>query len=164
MRKLIVGALMFALFAPLGIAYSPQERGDHRDKNDRGRAKQDNRGADARHDDHGAVAVRDDHRTIAVRHDYSRERIVPGHAYPHGRYEQVRHSFAAVSFDVRTRRVVLADHSGWVVAPYDVARCRDWRWGDDTVFVYDDDTHPGWYLLFNARLGRYAHVEFLGGR
>jgi len=28
--------------------------------------------------------------------------------------------------------------------------------------VYDDDRHPGWYLLFNARLGRYVHVEFFG--
>lgn len=155
MRKLFAGALVLALFAPLGYAYSAQERGKDHDKHDRGRAKQDNHRADAKHDDHRAFA---DH------HDYSRERVVPGHTYPHGRYEQVRHSFAAVSFDVRTRRVVLADHSGWVVAPYDVARCRDWRWGDDTVFVYDDDTHPGWYLLFNARLGRYAHVEFLGGR
>jgi hypothetical protein len=48
------------------------------------------------------------------------------------------------------------------MAPYDRDRCRDWRWDRDDVYVYDDDAHPGWYLLFNARLGRYVHVEYFG--
>jgi hypothetical protein len=30
------------------------------------------------------------------------------------------------------------------------------------VYVYDDDHHSGWYLLFNARLGRTVHVEYFG--
>src|SRR6266700_1496476 len=53
-------------------------------------------------------------------------------------------------------------HSNWVVANYDLDRCRDWEWDRDRVYVYDDDHHPGWYLLFNARLGRYVHVEYFG--
>ena len=47
---------------------------------------------------------------------------------------------------------------------YDLNRCRDWQWDRDQVYVYDDDHHPGWYLLFNSRLGGYVHVEFSGVR
>jgi hypothetical protein len=72
--------------------------------------------------------------------------------------------FISVSIDYRTRRALLYDRSTWVVAPYDIDRCRDWEWDRDSVFVYDDDQHPGWYLLFNSRLGRYVHVEFAGIR
>ena len=64
--------------------------------------------------------------------------------------------------DYRTRHVFLYDNSDWVVASYDVDHCRDWEWERDRVYVYDDDHHPGWYLLFNARLGRYVHVEYFG--
>ena len=85
-----------------------------------------------------------------------------GRAYPHGRYEHVRSDFIARRMDFRTRRVELYDNSSWVVATYDVDRCRDWQWDRDRVYVYDDDHHPGWYLLFNARLGRYVHVEYFG--
>src|SRR6266404_2215526 len=38
----------------------------------------------------------------------------------------------------------------------------NWDSDRDRVYVYDDDHHPGWYLLFNARLGRYVHVEYFG--
>ena len=89
-------------------------------------------------------------------------RIQPGRAYPHGRYEHVRSDFIARRMDFRTRRVELYDNSSWVVASYDLDRCRDWQWDRDRVYVYDDDHHPGWYLLFNARLGRYVHVEYFG--
>jgi hypothetical protein len=49
-----------------------------------------------------------------------------------------------------------------VVASYEVDHCRDWQWDRDQVYVYDDDHHPGWYLLFNARLGHHVHVEYFG--
>ena len=81
---------------------------------------------------------------------------------PHGRYDHVREVFVARRFDYRTRHIFLYDNSDWVVASYDVDRCRDWQWDRDQVYVYDDDHHPGWYLLFNARLGRYVHVEYFG--
>src|SRR5580693_1923149 len=99
---------------------------------------------------------RDDYRDWDDDHD----RIRPGHAYPYGRYVHVKEVFIARRIDYRTRRVVLYDDSNWVVANYDLDRCRDWEWDRDRVYVYDDDHHPGWYLLFNARLGRYVHVEY----
>jgi len=57
-----------------------------------------------------------------------------------------------------------AEIAATIVTDYDLARCRDWAWDRDEVYVYDDDHHPGWYLLFNSRLGRYVHVEYFGGR
>ena len=94
--------------------------------------------------------------------DYDGERVRPGHYYPRGRYPYVRKVIVVRGFDPRTRHIILYDQSNWVVAPYDVARCRDWNWDRDSVYVYDDDRYPGWYVLFNSRLGRYVHVEFFG--
>jgi hypothetical protein len=96
--------------------------------------------------------------------DYDHDRIQPGRHYPHGRYEHVKQRYVVRTFDVRNRNIILYDRSNWVVATYDVPHCRDWQWDRDEVYVYDDDHHPGWYLLFNARLGRYVHVEFAGVR
>jgi hypothetical protein len=170
MRKLILTAL-FLFLAGTVAASVPQGHKDRDDRDDRddrhdngkhkGQEKHEDRDDD-RHDNGKHKGWDNPHNPHYDHWDADRDRVRPGHSYPYGRYEHVRDVYVARRIDYRTRRVVLYDNSNWVVASYDLDRCRDWEWERDRVYVYDDDHHPGWYLLFNARLGRYVHVEYFG--
>jgi len=165
MRKILAGMLFVAVAGTLSIAAPRQDHDDHHDNGKhKGWDKHEDRGGDGDRHDNGKHkgwykhGERDDYRDWDDDHD----RIRPGRSYPYGRYDHVKVVIIARRIDYRTRRVVLYDNSNWVVASYDLDRCRDWEWERDRVYVYDDDHHPGWYLLFNARLGRSVHVEYFG--
>jgi hypothetical protein len=161
MRKIIAGTLFMALAGTLAISAPRQDRDDHGDKGKhKGQEKHEDR--DDRHDNGKHKGWDNPHNPHYRDWDSDHDRIRPGHAYPYGRYGHVKEVFVARRIDYHTRRVVLYDNSNWVVASYDLNRCRDWEWERDRVYVYNDDHHPGWYLLFNARLGRTVHVEYFG--
>src|SRR2546425_458400 len=158
MRKILAAATLLGMTLTPVFALPQRDRDDQGDRDEhRGRRERDD---DERHDrgKHKGWYKHDEYRDW----DYDHDRWRPGHAYPRGRYVEVRHAWQCRRFDVRARQVILYDRSTWVIASYDVPRCRDWAWDRDVVYVYDDDHHPGWYLLFNARLGRYVHVEYFG--
>src|SRR5215469_12074258 len=170
MRRMTAAMLFLALSGSLGFA-SPQRGRDDDDRDDNGRHKgwyKHDRDDDDwdRHDNGRHRGWDNPHNPHYYRWDYGDDddRIRLRYRYPYGRYDHVRRVYIVRAYEPRVRRIILYDHSAWIVAYYDVPRCRDWDWGRDEVYVYDDDYHPGWYLLFNPRLGRSVHVEFWGVR
>ena len=167
MRRMTAAMLFLALLGSLGFALPQRDRDDdghHDNGKHKGWSKHDREDDGDRHDNGRHEGWDNPRNPHYSRWDYDDDRIHPRHRYPYGRYDHVREVFVVRTYEPGVRRVILYDRSSWIVANYDAPRCRDWDWGRDKVYVYDDDHHPGWYLLFNARLGRYVHVEFSGIR
>jgi hypothetical protein len=88
-----------------------------------------------------------------------------GHPYEHGHFARL-----GPSFRYHVARIDRDRHMFWLpggfsfeIAAWDWPVSANWCWdcGDDFV-VYDDTGHPGWYLVYDSRLGSYVHATFMG--
>jgi len=108
MRKILMGIWFMALAGTLSIAAPPQDRDDHRDRDDRhdnGKHKGLDKHDDRDRHDNGNHKGWDNPHNPHANWDADHDRVQPGRAYPHGRYEHVRSDFVARRMDFRTRRV-----------------------------------------------------------
>jgi hypothetical protein len=108
-----------------------------------------------------------DERGRWVGHDMGRadRHFVLAHPWAHGRFTGgfgPRHVFRLVGGGCD--RFWFNDFA-FSVSPYEAGLgfCDGWLWNRDSVVIYQDPDHIGWYLAYNVRLGRYLHVEYLGG-
>jgi hypothetical protein len=83
--------------------------------------------------------------------------------FPHGRFTLTgpRHLYTVSRFDLDTRRIWLPDGL-FEIAEWDWASTSPWCWTCDQFTVYPDPDHPGWYLVYDVRMGEYVHAQFLG--
>jgi hypothetical protein len=83
--------------------------------------------------------------------------------FPFGRF-----ALAGPSHTYRITRVDLGARRFWLPGGY--FEIADWEWGVtapwcwtcDDFTVYLDPDHDGWYLVYDVRMGEYAHAQVLG--
>jgi hypothetical protein len=156
--------LLFSMLLCTGLASgvaSAQGRFEHRIPN-HGPARIESRG------EHGGRAVGPPHvdeRGRWVGHEGLDRHLVLAHPWAHGRFTGgfgPRHVFRLVGGGCDR---FWFDRFAFTVSPYEVGLgwCDGWLWDRDSVVMYEDPAHVGFYLAYNVRLGRYLHVEYMGG-
>ena len=85
------------------------------------------------------------------------------HPFQFGRFALTgpSHVFTIARVELGARRVWLPG-GGFEIAAWDWPVTAPWCWTCDEFVVYADPDHPGWYLLYDTRLGEYVHATFLG--
>jgi hypothetical protein len=71
------------------------------------------------------------------------------------------HLYTVTRFDLGARRIWLPGGL-FEIADWDWPVTAPWCWTCDQFVVYPDPDHPGWYLIYDARMGEYVHAQFLG--
>ncbi len=84
--------------------------------------------------------------------------------FEHGRFRFLgpRYRYPVVRIEIGARRVWLGSGFSFEIAAWDWPYAEPWCWQCDQFAIYVDPYHPGWYLLWDLRLGRYVHVRYLG--
>ena len=88
-------------------------------------------------------------------------RAVPAASVEHGRFPGRMGSSEVHVLRGQRERFEAADAS-FSVAPLDYAFCDNWIWHAESIAIYEDPVHHGWYLAYSVRLGTFVHVQYLG--
>ena len=138
------------------------DRSRRRDHDDRGRRDRDDRDwRDHEGHPHGPHVDRGNRWVGHDDDDRDDRRYHLNHPWEHGRFHEVGRRHIWVLAGGGRERFWFSGYYFRVAEP-DYRYCDDWYWNRDRVVIYDDPDHVGWYLAFNARLGTYVHVVFMG--
>jgi hypothetical protein len=88
-------------------------------------------------------------------------RSVPAPSVEHGRFSG-RTGGSQVYVLLGQRERFDAADASFSVAPIDYEFCHNWMWHAESIALYEDPVHNGWYLAYSVRLGTFVHVQYLG--
>jgi hypothetical protein len=112
--------------------------------------------------DHPAAPhVHTDGRWIGHDSEPGGPRSVPAPSVEHGRFPG-RMGGSQVYVLRGQRERFDAAGASFSVAPIDYEFCDNWIWHAESIAIYEDPVHNGWYLAYSMRLGTFVHVQYLG--
>ena len=114
--------------------------------------------------DHPAAPhVHTDGRWIGHDSEPGGPRSVPAPSVEHGRFPGRTGGGQVQVYVLRGQRERFdASGASFSVAPIDYEFCDNWIWHAESIAIYEDPVHNGWYLAYSVRLGTFVHVQYLG--